>query len=139
MTIELDPTELDYVRRSLNVIANLDSTILPGIMEATAKKLHERVEHYPPELPNQRYVRTDTYRRSTYWTDYRISGGHRAEAGSRGAVQNGRRYDQYLKDERNQADIHRGRWTTLQDDADATMPEFEAMLRAELKAITDAK
>lgn len=116
------------VSRQLSVIGRLDKEILPEIMEDVASMLYDRVQFYPPQLPNQRYVRTGTYRRSVYQDSMPIRNGHRAEAGSTGAIQNGRRYDAYLKDGRHQAAIHAGRWFTMTDDAENTMPELEELL-----------
>jgi hypothetical protein len=134
ITAELETAS---VTRKLSILANIDRTILPEIMESVAENLYERVQFYPPKLPNQRYVRTDTYRRSVYKDSMPISNGYRAEAGSTGAVQNGRRYDAYLKDSRHQAAIHSGRWTTMDDDAQATVQELEILLRRELEKATN--
>ena len=133
--IELDPTELDFVLRQLTIIGEFDKRELPPIMEEVATALEALVKKYPPTLPNQQYVRTGTYGESVFSETNKIPNGVQAVAGSRGAIQNGRRYDQFLKDGRNQAAIHAGRWTTLQDDADKVMPMLERKLQAAVNAM----
>ena len=131
--IELDPTEVDYVSRQLQIIGEFDKRELPSIMADTRKDLHNAVGKYAPPLANQRYIRTGTYGDSVFSEQETVPNGIMITAGSRGAIQNGRRYDQFLKDARNQAGIHAGRWTTLQEDADATMPKLERRLQAAQK------
>ena len=80
-------------------------------------------------MVNQRYIRTGIYGNSVFSKQQIVPNGIMITAGSRGAIQNGRRYDQFLKDARKQADIHAGRWKTLQEDADNTMPKLERRLQ----------
>ena len=122
--VDIDPTEMDYVTRQLSILGEFDRRELPEIMADTAADLLEGVEKYAPELPNQRYIRTGRYGASVYSETKAIPNGMVAIAGTRGVSNNGERYDPYLKDERNQAGIHKGRWTTMADDAENAFPDF---------------
>ena len=130
---ELDPTEMDYVLRQLQIIGNFDKLELPQIMDKIAKELYEKVVDYPPERAGSKYIRTYTYQDSVFYDTETIPNGVQAIAGSHGAIQNGNRYDPFLKDERNQATIHSGRWTTLADDADSVLPLLEKELQAAVR------
>ena len=132
-SVEIDPTEMDFVLRQLQIIGNFDKLELPMIMDKIAKELYTKVSDYPPERAGQKYIRTNTYKESTFYDTETIPNGVQAIAGSHGAIQNGNRYDPYLKDERNQASIHSGRWTTLADDADSVMPMLERELQAAIR------
>jgi len=130
---DIDLTEMDYVMRQLTLIGDFDKNELPPIMRETALDFEQEVEIYPQRLPNQRYIRTGTYADSVFSKTQRISNGIMITAGSRGAVHNGNRYDPYLKDARNQAGIHRGRWKTLAEDADTTMKTLDKRLQRAMK------
>lgn len=134
MSFELDYTELDYIRRALSVQAldAMGQRVTEGAADAVQPDALQLVQHYPPRLSGQRYIRTDTYKRSAFAEVNTIPNGAQLAFGSHGAIQDGRRYDQYLKDERQQADIHKGRWQTLSQDADELMPMVEDALEAEL-------
>lgn len=133
MEFDIDLTGMDYVMRQLQIIGNFDKNELPAIMDKIAKKLYEKVVDYPPERSGSKYIRTYTYKDSVFYDTEIIPNGVQAIAGSHGAVQNGNRYDPYLKDERNQASIHSGRWTTLTEDAEAVMPLLEKELQAAIR------
>ena len=135
MEFDIDLTGMDYVMRQLQIIGNFDKNELPSIMDKIAEKLYEKVSEYPSPRAGSKYIRTYTYRDSTFYETEAIHNGVLAIAGSHGAVQNGNRYDPYLKDERNQASIHSGRWSTLADDADSVMPELEKELQAALRRL----
>jgi hypothetical protein len=48
---------------------------------------------------------------------------------SRGAYQQGRRYDHYVMSESRQANVHRGRWQTERSIAQSKQPEVAAIYR----------
>ncbi len=129
---EFDPTELDFVIRQLSIIGNFDKNELPAIMEKVADELLKQVQTQPPPL---KYIRTGRYKESTFKETKAVRNGIEAIAGSHGAIRNGTRYDPFLKDARNQAAIHKGRWTTLQEDVEAVMPFFEQQVMEALEAL----
>jgi hypothetical protein len=126
---DLDYTELDFVRRELVVIAGERGvSMVRRVARDTEPHAFRIVGRYAPLLPNQRYIRTETYKRSVFSEVEDITDGSRLTFGSTGAIQDGRRYDPFIKDRRQQASIHRGRWATLQDDATEAMEKVDGRL-----------
>ena len=69
----------------------------------------EQIKPYPPELPNQRYIRT--WRMLHGW---RWSRRHNRKEEVEIRVTNNMPYTKWVKDERYQAGIHQGRHVTVQ-------------------------
>lgn len=129
MSFELDYTELDSVKRDILFVAGAGGVdMVRGVAHEIEPDAGRIVGRYAPYLPNQRYIRTDTYKQSTFSDVSDVKDGAVLTFGSRGAIQNGRRYDQYLKDARKQAAIHQGRWKTLDEDATEVMGEIYGRL-----------
>lgn len=59
------------------------------------------------------------------------------EVYSSGASQGRKRYERYVQDDDNQADIHRGRWQTVQSVAQAKRPDVEGIFRDALSVISN--
>jgi hypothetical protein len=92
----------------------LDMAMRGGMEDSTTYVL-ARIRRYPPERPNQRYIRTGTLNRS--WSR-RIEGSGlsiRGIVGSNGAMAP---YNRLVQDRQHQSRVHRGRWQTIQDVAE---------------------
>lgn len=78
-------------------------------MQDVMQMLREDAQSYPPELPNQRYIRTFTLRRG--WFARAIDQGDTLL----GEVGNNVRYGPQVMDRFDQKPIHQGRWQTTRD------------------------
>ena len=85
---------------------------------------------YPPTLPNQKYIRTGTLKRSFGYK--KIS---RARYNiTNTAQQRGRFYPQYVIGTK-QAKIHQGRWWLMRDVANQELPKLVRRMGAQVKDI----
>jgi len=76
-----------------------------------------RLKEYPPELPNQRYIRTDKLKNS--WHIERVSDKAIGVVSDSGIAP----YNREVQDEDQQLEIHRGRWPTVQSVANVSGDE----------------
>lgn len=110
VTLELDEVEAMLTRAPHQVVMSLLHSMAqvgPGYLEAA--------QHYPPELGNQRYRRTGRLGMSWTFTARRTAEGVIGELSSRPASGLGRPwYARWVMDRNFQAQIHRGRWQTVQ-------------------------
>lgn len=86
-----------------------------------------RAKPYPPELPNQRYVRTGRFGRS--WTHRRVADS--ALAIRNAAAQRGRYYARYVTAGENatgQARIHQNRWWVARKELERLVPKLATVL-----------
>ena len=113
LTVKL---EAGRVYKGLNKIADAIPDVGFRVVWRMMKAAMERAKTYPPELPNQRYIRTGTYGRS-----FKIAKLGNGVIGARiesDAVQRGRHYTVYVGGNamgRGQARIHNGRWAVIAD------------------------
>jgi hypothetical protein len=80
--------------------------IVDSVFRVHLPQMHRVLEHYPPERPGQRYVRTG--RLGAGWTE-------RFNGPANMSLTNAVAYGPLVQDLNQQASIHRGRWTTAQD------------------------
>ena len=83
-------------------------------LDGEAQRLQGKA--YPPERPNQRYVRTGNLARS--WTSKILSSQATSKALKFLVLLNRATYARYVVDKARQAWMHRGRWWTAQDALD---------------------
>ena len=100
------------IRGLEKVLARLDSAKLDSMMHTAMRgvvdELQAEMMVYPPPPPNSSYTRTGKLKQS--WSKKVTSSG-RAWLGVVGSRIH---YAPYVQDENRQADIHRGRWQTVQ-------------------------
>ena len=106
MTITV--TNLDRVIRRIDGLQRGD--YLQGVASAGADLLRAEMRRYPPAPANSTYRRTGTLGKS--WTRSVMRGGRGggwlAQVGTR------LKYAPYVQDEGRQAEVHQGRWQTIQ-------------------------
>lgn len=126
MRITITVKNLEAVERKL---ANMERTdyIKPVITEA-ARNLQNAMRRYPPKPPQSTYDRTGKLGQS--WTREVMRGGR----GGGWVAQIGTRlkYAPYVQDETRQAEVHQGRWQTIQSVAKDKRDE---LLRFVVRAI----
>jgi len=106
MNITITVKNLEAVQRKLD---NLErGAYLSGVADAGANLLRNEMRRYPPPPPNSTYRRTGTLGKS--WTQ-RVSTGGGGFLAVIGSMLN---YAPYVQDAARQAEIHRGRWQTVQ-------------------------
>jgi len=123
MRLTITVSNLDVVQRKLDGISK-GAYIKPVITEA-ARNLQTEMRRYPPKPPNSTYTRTGKLGQS--WKRKITGGGGNwlAVIGSR------MKYAPYVQDATEQAEIHQGRWQTIQSVAKDKRDEiFKFMLRA---------
>jgi len=125
------------VRNLDNILAELGKLddLIGELAEPTREVLQllkERMQEYPPERPNQRYVRTNDLKNG--WDEYVILAGDRL-----GLLRNNVPYGHLVQSEKEQAWMHVGRWPTDQqvvdEKEDQAVRIYEAYLRRRLAEI----
>lgn len=100
------------------------------------------IRRYPPELPGQKYVRTQTYYYSSA-TQAFVRGGNIAVAYRNDATQFGRAYPVYVGGDANgqgQAAIHVGRWPVAREVIDReVVAEFTGEFATEAQRVIDSE
>lgn len=107
--------------------------VLGNFVSTVARE--NRSQKYPPELPNQRYVRTGRFGRG--WTSGRIAQNRHYIDNTASA--RGRLYARYVvgnSEGGGQARIHQGRWRVFRKDLDARLPKLVKELDDEIKRIS---
>ena len=108
MRMTITVKNLDAVIRKLD---NLDrGDYLQGVAQAGGQLLRTEMRRYPPPPPNSSYRRTGTLGKS--WTQKVMRGGR--EGGWLAQVGTRLNYAPYVQDEVRQAEVHQGRWQTIQ-------------------------
>ena len=119
MTITV--SNLDAVTRKLD---RLDSgAYLQGVADAGAQLLRAEMRKYPPPPPNSTYRRTGTLGKS--WAQ-KVTGG---PSGWLAVVGTRLNYAPYVQDMNRQAEIHQGRWQTIQSVASDKRDEIFNFVR----------
>jgi hypothetical protein len=108
--------ESEKVRRSLKNVGDAIPKIGFRVLWRLMTNAKERAQKYPPELPNQRYIRTGIYGRS--FKLIKLGTGIIGARLESDAVQKGRHYTvnvggNYIG--HGQALIHEGRWVLIRD------------------------
>ena len=108
MRMTITVKNLDAAIRKLDRLDRMD--YLRGVADSGARLLKSEVAKYPPKPPNSTYRRTGKLGGS--WTQKVTRGGRQggwvAQIGTR------LNYAPYVQDATEQAEIHRGRWQTVQ-------------------------
>lgn len=126
--------EIPNLDSILAQIGELDDLIgeLAEPTEEVLQLLKERMQEYPPERPNQRYVRTEDLKNG--WDEYVILAGDRL-----GLLRNNVPYGHWVQSEADQAWMHRGRWQTdkqvIDEKEDQAARIYEDYLRQRLAQI----
>lgn len=95
----------------------------------------EAARLYPPELPNQKYIRTGTYYRS-----FKLRPNGTGYTLSSDAVQKGRHYTPYVggaADGTGQAIIHVGRWFRIKDAVSAAAERIRQRAEEKFRKILE--
>ena len=107
------------------------SFAMRGGMEDSVTYVLAKIKRYPQERPNQAYIRTHTLEKS--WSR-RIEGSGltiRGIVGSNGAMAP---YNRLVQSRRDQAEIHRGRWSSVEDIAEESQPTVQRFFEDRLRA-----
>ena len=140
ITMTIDDSK---IRKQLKVLTVIAPKILNKDMNAAMEKAADKVKHYPPRLPNQKYKRTKTFLYSVKVTKAKRTsgGGHwvRTAALETDAVQKGRRYSMYVTGDskgRNQARIHQGpgRWKVARTEVRRAIREMTKQTTQRIQA-----
>lgn len=127
--------EVEGLDRLLRILGNLE-TVRRRMDEPTRAAnalLLKRAQHYPPELPGQRYVRTFRLRNS--WQQRVVMQGDVL-----GTVESvGVKYAPYVQSHEDQAQIHRGRWDTEKLIAEQEQPNIQKIFGAWLEEQVDVR
>ncbi len=110
MSITVDISGVDGVHALLN---RLNVTIPPALEKAVRAGLGEMAAElatYPPELPDQRYVRTGALKAG--WEDATPVFAVEPD-GIMGTLTNPTEYGRYVEGTHSQAAVHQGRWPTV--------------------------
>lgn len=119
---------LEALYRRFDSIDDLADALVVATREAL-KLLDKRLREYPPPPANSRYIRT--YRLRESWRK-RID---RTPYGAVGTVESvGVSYNRYVMDDVYQAEIHRGRWHTVQSVAAEKSEEINDIYGRYVKA-----
>ena len=106
MNLTITVKNLEAVERKL---ANLDrGDYLQGVANAGAQLLRAEMRRYPPKPAGSTYRRTNTLKHG--WTE-KVTGDR---SGWLAVVGNRVKYAPYVQDATRQAEIHQGRWQTVQ-------------------------
>ena len=99
---------LEGVQRKIDNLQRMN--YLEGVASAGGDLLRAEMRRYPPAIPGSSYRRTGTLGKS--WTKTVTRGGR----GGGWLAQIGTRlnYAPYVQDEGRQAEVHQGRWQTVQ-------------------------
>ena len=120
------------IRQQLKVLTVIAPKMLNADLNKAMEKAAEKVRHYPPERPKQRYKRTGTFFRSVKVTKAKRTsggGGHwvRTAALSTNARQKRRGYSMYVTGNsmgRKQAWMHVGRWNIARNEVRKAIREM---------------
>ena len=99
-------SNLDVVQRKPAAIES--GAYLQPVATSAADLLRAEMRKYPPPPPNSTYRRTGTLGKSWAKNVHRSSDGWLSIIGTR------LKYAPYVQDETRQAEIHQGRWQTIQ-------------------------
>jgi hypothetical protein len=108
MTIDIKG-DLAQIARMRGVEAAVLAAAQTG-MEDAIKSMADILADYPPELPNQRYVRTNALHEG--WVDTEPVFKPIA-SGIEGSLHNPVEYTPEVEGDATQADVHKGRWPTV--------------------------
>lgn len=97
--------------------ANAMEEVRKELAKTTLEIVQELILSYPPELPDQKYVRTFTLMGSWEWRGPIDSpdGSVMFEITNAATDPDGRLYAALVQDEDNQVPVHQGRWPTVQE------------------------
>lgn len=98
------------------------SFAMRGAVNDAVSYVKVKVKHYPPQRPGSSYIRTHVLEKS--WSS-RIEGSGlsiRGIVGSNGAMAP---YNRLVQSRRDQAEIHRGRWSSVEDIAEQSQPTVQ--------------
>ena len=106
MRMTITVQNLDAVTRKLDRLDSAD--YLKGVADSGAQLLRAEMRKYPPPPPNSTYRRTGTLGKSWTQAVKKFGGSWLAQVGTR------LNYAPYVQDMNRQAEIHQGRWQTIQ-------------------------
>jgi hypothetical protein len=129
--VEFEARGYNRVRNQLRTLATAHPEITDKVMERHIKTqaANLRTKAYPPRLPNQKYIRTG-----------KLGGAFRAQRRGRGswAVINRTSYAVYvIKKGYQNRQYHAGRWWTIEDEMNRSMPELTRKLSTALEQELD--
>lgn len=104
--------EVEGLKEALRGLAATPNQVRQEMGMAMAKALfeaHDYIAKYPPEIPGSTYVR-----RTRLGGDWSVNINHFSQ-GVRGFLVNTMPYSPYVQDLEKQAEVHQGRWRTIQD------------------------
>lgn len=122
-------------REAIRALLRAASIVPKTVVEATqlaALRAKARIVNYPPELPNQRYVRTGIFGDS--WEVSRVPRGWKIEGDAR---QFGRGYTVFVTGDAfglGQASIHQGRWERARKAVAEEVRELPVKLEPDVQA-----
>lgn len=117
------------VPRKLNAFADGFSTGVDGILFAGAQRIVGRTSKYPPEIPGQKYQRTNTYKNT--FSVHKIGKGRVSMTSD--AMQRGRGYSPFVgggSEGTQQASVHAGRWPVFRKEAEDELPVMQKEIDA---------
>lgn len=128
MSYELRIDGLDELKAALS---GFSSTINKHIRIALSKSLYMlqgMLQEYPPRPPTSTYIRTGTLGRR-----WMVKVEKASLVNIRGFLENPTEYGPYVQDQDRQANIHRGRWRTIQGVLLVKLDEIYAFFRQAIK------
>ena len=126
MRMTITVSNLEHVTRKLENLERGD--YLQGVANAGGQLLRAEMRKYPPPPPNSSYRRTGTLGKSWAQKVTRLAGGWSAIVGTR------LNYAPYVQDETRQAEVHQGRWQTIQSVAADKKDEVFNFMRRAIRA-----
>jgi hypothetical protein len=139
MAVQLSVTvRANLVSKKFENLAKEIPDVGAGRLRGRLVSAHTKLIRYPPELPNQRYRRTGTYRRAWKIVKVDMPSGKGYRLTGR-AVQKGRDYTKYVSGSAygtNQARIHQGRWLKLRDAADEAVAGLPQEISQRVKMVS---
>jgi hypothetical protein len=131
MTESVKIVGLEPLLKKLDRLGKLPQTLRPVIGQQQTM-IQKKLQHYPPELPNQKYVRTEKLKRSWVTRPPTFTrGGIRAIIFSDGTARTKHgEYAPLVMDARRQMQIHRGRWQTTKSVAEDVAPGVNRAIKA---------
>jgi hypothetical protein len=97
-------------------------------MDKSIKTIQRKAQAYPPAPPGSSYKRTGTLGRRWIGTATGVVGN------IKGILANPTPYGPYVMSQDEQAEMHKGRWSTIEQIAEDSMPEMEGFFQQELDA-----
>ncbi len=107
------------------------SIAMRGAVEDGATYVLAKVKHYPPQRPGSSYIRTHTLEKS--WSK-RVTGNGLSVQGRIGSNSAMAPYNRLVQSRRDQAEIHRGRWSSVEDIAEESQPTVQRFFEDRLRA-----